>query len=247
MSDHSLLSDVTTQTEQELNPRLGQALSNWQAPPAPTSNKMLGRYCQLVRLDVNVHGGDLWEAYAIDSTQRLWDYLPYGPFANKACFFDFIHQKSQANDEHFYAIIDNHTHKSIGFIAYSRIQPAAASIEVAHVCFSPLLQKTTAATEAIFLLLAHSFTLGYRRCEWKCNSLNQGSKKAAKRLGFTYEGCFRQATVIKGHNRDTDWFSIIDGEWPRLQRAYNVWLDKKNFNDKQQIQSLGDCMLVVGE
>jgi RimJ/RimL family protein N-acetyltransferase len=224
---------------------LGKKVHDWQAPPFPAKEKILGRYCYLEPL-TGAHTQDLWDAYSRDTETKIWRYLPNGPVDDSAQFADFIHLKQEDSKEKdaestFYAIINTSTNKAMGYIAYARIQAAVGSIEVAHVCFSPLLQKTTIATEAIYLMINNSFSLGYRRCEWKCNSLNAGSIKAAKRLGFIYEGCFRQASIIKGRNRDTCWFSIIDSEWIELRTAYLAWLATDNFDaDQRQNQSLND-------
>ncbi|MFT5116897.1 MAG: RimJ/RimL family protein N-acetyltransferase [Kiritimatiellia bacterium] len=217
---------------------LGKKIHNWQAPPLPAKEKILGCYCYLEPLS-GAHTQDLWDAYASDTENKIWRYLPNGPFDNIEQFADFITSKKKASEEEnaesvFYAIVNISTNKAMGYIAYARIQAAAGSIEVAHVCFSPLLQKTTIATEAIYLMIDNSFHLGYRRCEWKCNSLNANSIKAAKRLGFVYEGCFRQATVVKGRNRNTSWFSIIDSEWAELRTAYLSWLATDNFDVEQR-------------
>jgi RimJ/RimL family protein N-acetyltransferase len=222
---------------------LGESINDWQAPPTPTRESRHGLHCYLEPLNPerqnNSHVQDLWDAYAQESNIALWQYLPYGPFDSLEEFHCFIISKATEANTIFYAVIDKRTGKAIGFIAYSRIQEDAGSIEIAHVCFSPKLQKTIMATEAVYLLIDYAFSLGYRRCEWKCNALHQGSKKAGERFGFQYEGCFRQAMVVKGHNRDTSWFSIIDGEWPKLKAGYLAWLDPNNFDaDFQQKNSL---------
>ncbi len=217
---------------------LGTPLPNWKIPCRPKKEFITGNYCQLEPLNVAQHANDLWHAYTGDNKAHIWDYLPYGPFNNCSEFEDFLKTRAQSNEDIFYAIVLCESQQAVGHIAYSRIQPNAGSIEIAHVCFSPLLQKTTAATQAIYLLIDHCFSLGYRRCEWKCNSLNQASKNAAQRLGFTYEGRFRQAVVVKGRNRDTDWYSIIDGEWPALKTAFQQWLDPSNFKELQQKKNL---------
>jgi len=222
---------------------LGEPVDHWTGAGYPLSanpseNTINGQYCRLSPLSTD-DTESLWQAYA-NINPELWDYLPYGPFTPSS-FVDFIHKKSQTDDAVFYTIRSQLSNQALGFIAYSRIQPKAGSIEVAHVCFSPALQKTTAATEAVYLMINRAFDLGYRRCEWKCNSLNEGSKKAAQRFGFTYEGQFRQAAVLKGHNRDTNWYSILDKEWPQLKTAYIQWLSPDNFDQQdQQLRSLKD-------
>jgi RimJ/RimL family protein N-acetyltransferase len=224
---------------QDQDPTLTADLRHWRAPVKPSKQIHQGRYCCLEPLNRGQHAQQLWQAFVEDKTQSLWQYLPYGPFKNVEDFSLFIEEKQNSTDAIFFALVSRSTKEPLGFVAYSRIQPEAGSIEVAHVCFSPSLQKTTLATEALFLLLDHCFSLGYRRCEWKCNALNSNSKKAAQRFGFQFEGHFRQATVVKGRNRDTDWYSIIDKEWPPLKSAYQLWLDPNNFDESNfQIRSL---------
>lgn len=138
---------------------------------------------------------------------------------------------SAQDDPLFYAILDKKTEKAVGLASYLRIQPKVGVLEVGHIHYSPLLQKTPLATEAMFLLMRRAFDeLGYRRYEWKCDALNAGSRKAALRLGFTFEGIFRQASVYKGRSRDTAWYSVIDREWPALKEAHEAWLSPENFD-----------------
>lgn len=212
-----------------------EVLDNWQAPPFPPNHSIEGQYCILQPLDAAAHVDDLWQAYALDTDNTIWGYLPYGPFANKKDFYQHIDSRRDIENQQYYAIVDRETQKAVGFIAYLRIQASAGSIEIGCLTFSPLLQKTRMATEAVYLLINNCIDLGYRRCEWKCNSLNEASKKSAARFGFQYEGCFRQAMVVKGKNRDTCWYSIIDKEWPQLKGAYHFWLEQDNFdqNGKQ--------------
>ena len=164
----------------------------------------------------------------------MWTYLPYGPFDSLDTYRAWTEEMSRRSDPLFFAIIDrNSGHPSgrvVGLASYLRIDPAAGSIEVGHLHYSPLLQRTPAATEAMFLMMERAFNLGYRRYEWKCDALNAPSRAAAQRLGFTFEGIFRQAVVVKGRNRDTAWFSIIDAEWPALANAFRRWLDPANFD-----------------
>jgi len=151
------------------------------------------------------------------------------------------------DDPLFYAIVDPGTNAAIGIASYLRILPAMGSIEIGHLCYSPLLQRTTAATEAIYIMMQQAFELGYRRCEWKCNALNQASRQAALRLGFRFEGVFRQALVSKGRNRDSAWFSVINGEWPALQQAIASWLQPANFDSRgEQLVSLSEMTQLLG-
>lgn len=161
----------------------------------------------------------------------MWAYLPYGPFESLATYGEWLGQMSSKPDPLFFAIIDQGSDRPVGVASYLRIDPEKGSIEVGHLAFSPLLQRTAAATEAMYLMMARAFALGYRRYEWKCNTLNAASRAAAERLGFTFEGVFRQAAVVKGRNRDTAWYSVIDGEWPRLREAFERWLAPANFDE----------------
>ena len=190
---------------------------------------MVGAYCRLEALDATRHGDDLWQAYTADTEDRIWTYLPYGPFPTKAQFEQWLTGHSAIEDPLFYAIIDTSSGKAVGIATYLRIQPAVGVIEVGHINYSPALQQTTAATEAMYLMMKNVFELGYRRYEWKCDNLNLGSQRAAKRLGFSYDGLFKQATIYKGRNRDTAWFSILDADWPPIDAEYQRWLAADNF------------------
>jgi RimJ/RimL family protein N-acetyltransferase len=161
----------------------------------------------------------------------MWTYLPWGPFADFDAYFAYIKMAAVRDDPLVFAIIDSATDKAVGVGSYLRINPTAGTIEVGGLAYSPLLQRRPAATEAMFLMMRRAFDeLGYRRYEWKCNALNAPSRSAATRLGFAYEGIFRQADVVKGRNRDTAWYAIIDDEWPKLRAAYERWLDPANFD-----------------
>ena len=170
----------------------------------------------------------------------MWTYLPYGPFADPATYRHWLDQAAGGQDPLFFAIVAGEPARAAGVAAFLRAKPASGSIEVGHLAFSPALQRTTAATEAMALMMATAFDeLGYRRYEWKCDALNAPSRRAALRLGFVYEGTFRQATVVRGHNRDTAWFSVTDAEWPRVKEAFRRWLEPANFGpDGRQYVSL---------
>ncbi|MGI4789937.1 MAG: GNAT family N-acetyltransferase, partial [Janthinobacterium lividum] len=155
-----------------------------------------------------------------------------GPFQTYEGYRAWAVQASQDADPFFFAVVDKSTNRALGVASYLRIQPQHGVIEIGSIHFSPLLQRTSAATEALYLMIAHVFSLGYRRCEWKCDALNAPSRAAALRLGFTFEGVFRQAIVYKGRSRDTAWFAIIDRDWPRLDAAFQAWLDPANFNEE---------------
>lgn len=208
---------------------LGRPVPDWRPPPAPPRIEAEGRWCRLEPLDLGRHGGDLHDALD-GGTGPIWTYLPYGPFADRAAFDAWLGELSRGSDPLAFAIVDRGTGRAVGLCAYLRIDPAAGSIEVGHVVYSARLQRTPAATEAMYLMMRRAFELGYRRYEWKCDSLNAASRAAALRLGFSYEGLFRQARVTKGRNRDTLWFSVIDGEWPALRAALERWLAPDNFD-----------------
>ncbi|HEY9248126.1 MAG TPA: GNAT family protein, partial [Rariglobus sp.] len=176
------------------------------------------------------HADELFAANSADQAGRMWTYLPYGPFASQADYRDWMERTCRGDDPLFYAIGDVASGRAAGVAAYLRVDPANGAIEIGHLAYSPALQRTTAATEALFLMIDRVFGLGYRRCEWKCDSLNAPSRAAATRLGFTFEGVFRQAVVVKGRNRDTAWFSIIDSEWPERRAGFVRWLAPENFD-----------------
>jgi RimJ/RimL family protein N-acetyltransferase len=217
----------------EWGQEIGFAVPNWVAPAWPTRDVLQGRFCRLEPL-TPAHAPNLFEAIAHESTDERWTYLPYGPYPNYAAYLAWVEQVSAKQDPLFFAIVDEQTGKAVGVASYLRITPASGTIEVGHLNFSPMLARTPAATEAMYLMMKHAFELGYRRYEWKCNALNLPSCEAAKRLGFTFEGIFRHALVAKGHNRDTTWFSIIDTEWPLIRAVIEQWLSPSNFDETGQ-------------
>jgi RimJ/RimL family protein N-acetyltransferase len=188
--------------------------------------------CEAVRLepvDPGRHAVDLFRAS--DRAPALWDYLAYGPFQDRHAFSEWLKERAASEDPLFFAVVDRASGQAQGMASYMRIKPEHGVIEIGHIWFAPVLQRTRQATEAIYLLARHAFDdLGYRRFEWKCDSLNQPSRRAAERFGFVYEGVFRQHMVIKGRNRDTAWFSILDGEWPAVRAAFEAWLRPENFD-----------------
>jgi RimJ/RimL family protein N-acetyltransferase len=193
---------------------------------------MEGRLCRLEPLDAATHAAALHEAYAADREGRNWTYLPYGPFTSAAEYVSWVESIQGGDDPLFHAIVSVATGRPVGVASYLRIEPLMGTIEVGHLSYSPALQQTPAATEAMYLMMRRAFDeLGYRRYEWKCNSLNAPSLAAAKRLGFRFEGIFRQAMVIKGRNRDTAWLSIVDAEWPGVRSALEGWLDPSNLDE----------------
>ncbi len=190
---------------------------------------MQGRHCRLEPL-TEAHAAELYEAAAADTDGHSWTYLHYGPFNTQAEYTTWIADRAASTDPLFFAILEADTGRAVGVASFLRIDPTNGVIEVGHLYFSPALQGTTAATEAMYLMMRHAFELGYRRYEWKCDSLNAPSRRAALRLGFQFEGIFRQAVVVKGRNRDTAWFSVIDGEWPHLRARFDKWLAPENFD-----------------
>lgn len=210
---------------------LGEALPDWRGAEFPPHAELSGCGCRLEPLNPERHCGSLWQAFAADSG-AMWTYLTSGPFEDEAAMLAWLQQSAAKADPQFYAIVDAASGKALGLASYLRIDPAAGSIEVGWLHFAPALQQSRLATAAMALMMGHAFALGYRRYEWKCNALNWPSRKAALRLGFRYEGTFRQARVDKGHSRDTAWFSVIDGEWPALQHCFERWLADENFDEQ---------------
>lgn len=229
---------MTGVTNEYLQPT-GAALPDWQPRPRPQRVVLQGRYCRLEPLTPAVHTGSLWKAWGKAEDGRDWTYLFAGPFASEQQFADYIAAAAASTDPLHYAVIDQKSGHALGTLSLMRIDPANGVIEVGSVAFSPELKRTLHATEAHFLLMRYAFDeLGYRRYEWKCDSLNGPSRRAALRLGFRFEGLFRQAVVYKGRSRDTAWFSIIDGEWPLIKDTFEAWLSEENQPAGGQVQSL---------
>ncbi|MDA7086885.1 GNAT family protein [Pseudomonas sp. SA3-5] len=207
---------------------------DWQPVPSPPRAPLTGRYVHLQPLDLAAHGDDLWLALqGPDADPLLWDYLPYGPFAERAAFDTWLAANAASADPLFFAVIELASQRAVGLLSFLRIAPRDGCIEIGHIAFGRAMQRSPASTEAVYLLAELAMgTLGYRRLEWKCNALNARSMRAAERLGFVYEGTFRQHMVIKGRNRDSAWFSILDREWPRCQAAFQRWLASANFDEQ---------------
>ena len=218
--------------------RIDAALDGWKPPPRPKFTPMQGRYVTLVPL-LPVHAKQLYAANRHDSENRNWAYLPYGPFADLAAYRGWVESIAQRQETMFFTVCHKADGNPVGIASYLNINPEMGSIEVGHIHFSPLLQASRAATEALVLMMENAFSLGYRRYEWKCNALNLASRRAAQRLGMSYEGVFRQHMVVKSRNRDTAWLSILDGEWTAARETFAIWLHPDNFdkNGKQK-QSL---------
>ena len=213
-----------------MNTVLGPIVCNWREPERPGRFELEGAYARLEPLESDRHCRELFSAYQEDREGRVWDYLPYGPFDSLARYTSWVDEAALSNDPLFFAIRDKSSRRAGGVASYLRVKPAQGSIEVGHINLAPVLQQTRAATDAMYLMMKWAFTAGYRRYEWKCNALNVRSRRAAERLGLSYEGVFRQATISKGRNRDTAWFAAIDGEWPALERAFENWLSPENFD-----------------
>lgn len=218
-----------------LNQPIGFPLPNWNACQHPTGSVMQGRLCRLEPVNCDNHSEDLYDAYALDVENRNWTYLPYGPFTTLAEFESWLKASCLGNDPCFFTVIEEKSDKAVGLASYLRIEPTVGVIEVGHIHFSPLMQGSTLSTEAMYLMMKRVFDdLGYRRYEWKCDALNTPSCAAAKRLGFEFEGIFRQATIYKQRNRDTAWYSILDSEWIMIKQAFEKWLDSDNFDANGQ-------------
>jgi RimJ/RimL family protein N-acetyltransferase len=209
---------------------VGPPLPDWRPPSRPAHAILEGRYCRLEPLDAGRHAADLHAAYSRDADGRMWTYLSSGPFTSSAELRSWVEARQDSEDPLFFAVVDASTARAAGVSSYLRIEPAHGVVEVGHLAFAPQLQRTRVATEAMYLMMKHVFDIGYRRCEWKCDALNAPSRRAAERLGFTFEGIFRQAIVYKGRNRDTAWYSVIDSEWPVLETSFRAWLDPDNFD-----------------
>ena len=223
------------QEHNHLGQPIGFAVPNWQARPRPPRSVMQGRLCRVEPLSVEAHGQGLFDAYGEDRDGRIWTYLGYGPFDSLAAFEEWMETTCSGDDPLFHAVVDGASGQALGVASYLRIEPAVGVIEVGHINFAPRLQRSVLATEAMYLMMARVFgDLGYRRYEWKCDALNEASCRAAERLGFSYDGTFRQATMYKGRNRDTAWYAVLDRDWPRLEAAYEAWLDPANFDAKGQ-------------
>ena len=213
---------------------------DWKPARRPERAPLEGETVRLEPVDPDRHALDLFAAS--EGAPALWDYLAYGPFPNQRVFTEWLKERAASDDPLFYAVVDRDLGTARGMASLMRIKPEHGVIEIGHIWFAPVLQRTRQATEAIYLLARHSFDdLGYRRFEWKCDALNQPSRRAAERFGFVFEGVFRQHMVIKGRNRDTAWFSILDGEWPVVRAAFEAWLAPENFDEEgRQRRSLAE-------
>ncbi len=222
---------------------IGLPVENWLPREISLTAEMPGKYCKLVAFNPEQHSTELFKAFSLDTDARNWTYLPYGPFDTETDFYNWCSKACISKDPQFYTVVSQFNERITGMASFLRIAPEVGSIEVGHIHFSPLMQGTRLATEAMFLMMRRVFDeLGYRRYEWKCDALNSPSCEAAERLGFQFEGIFRQAVMYKQRNRDTAWFAIVDGDWPRLRAGFEIWLADDNFDtDGLQIRSLKEC------
>jgi len=232
---------------------------NWKPALAPGPVTLRGRYVTLESLDVERHGASIWEA--VRGHDELWNWLAHGPYLNAEKMLAEINEWRQAASSVVLAIIPreegppvagaardkSREDKAKGWASYMRIEPAHGVIEVGNILFSPELKRTRAATEAMYLMAGHVFDhLGYRRYEWKCNALNEPSRRAAQRFGFRFEGIFRQHMVVKDISRDTAWFAMLDHEWPARKQAFEAWLDPRNFDEQgKQRKSLAEIQALT--
>jgi len=213
----------------------------WTPARAPQPRPLQGRYVRLEPLDPLRHGADLWQALQAEdrADPNLWHFLPYGPFTDQMAFLAWLTTQAQGHDPLFYAVVDPHEGRALGQLSLMSIVPEHGSIEIGHVAFGACLQRTPLASEAFHLLMQEAFALGYRRLEWKCDAANARSRRAAERLGLSFEGVFRQHRVVKDRNRDTAWYSLLDREWPAVDAGFQRWLAPDNFAaDGRQLSAL---------
>lgn len=219
---------------------LGQPISfpveNFTPPPRPNFNSLIGNFVRVEPISLS-HLSQLYTAFAQNRDGGNWTYLPYGPFGSETEFADWAKMTCLGEDPKFYTILG--PHGATGIASYMRMEPKVGCIELGHIHLSPLLQRQRAGTEALLLMIEWAFEAGYRRLEWKCDALNRPSCRAAQRLGLSYEGTFRRATIYKSRNRDTAWYAATSKEWPALRGAYQEWRSLKNFDHNgHEIQKL---------
>jgi RimJ/RimL family protein N-acetyltransferase len=228
----------------ELGQPIGARLEDWTGAREPDRETIVGLRCRLEALDADLHAAALHAAYGENRDGRNWTYLPYGPFETEREYVDLVRGLLTLGEPCFFAIVDASSGAPVGVASYLRAFPAMGSIEVGHLSYSPALQQTPTSTEAMYLMMRRAFEdWGYRRYEWKCDSLNAPSCAAAQRLGFRFEGVFHNHVVAKNRNRDTAWFAITDDEWPGIRVAMESWLAPGNFDDSgAQRARLADFM-----
>ena len=213
---------------------------NFKKARIPSKKKLNGKYCFLEPVNIKKHSKDLFKNFSLDKKGIDWTYMPTGPYKTEKSLKKYLKAKNFTGNPFFYAIYSKRLKTYCGLASYLRIKPQIGTIEVGWITYAPNLQRTVEATEAMYLMMKNAFeSLGYRRYEWKCDNLNKRSKKSALRLGFKYEGLFRQATIYKKRNRDTAWFSIIDKEWKKLKKGYQRFLKSSNFDKNyEQLKKL---------
>ena len=237
-----LLFDVPQEIDPETTLPIGPQVSSTPAR-LPEVAVIEGRFCRLERLDASRHGDALYEASSPADAAARFRYLPDPAPSSRAEFTTWLN-RALAGPDAFYAVVDRQTGRACGRQAFMRMAPEHRSIEIGNIYWGPEISRTPVATEALFLFAEHAFTeLGYRRFEWKCDALNAPSRRAAQRFGFTFEGQFRRAVIVRGRTRDTAWYSIIDADWPRLKAGYERWLAEDNFDaGGQQLSSLAELI-----
>ncbi len=231
---------MTDESQQPIDPEVDAHLAE-----RPQRVTLKGRWVTLAPLDAHKHAVSLYDgSNGEPERERVWTYLFDGPYATLQDFRANLETKARSEDPLFFAVIDNASGRALGYQTFLRIDPANRVIEVGNIMYTPALQRTTGATEAQYLFASYVFdTLGYRRYEWKCNALNAPSRRVAERLGFTFEGVFRQHMIVKGRNRDTAWFAMLDSEWPARKAAFERWLRRDNFDGQgRQKESLSSLM-----
>jgi RimJ/RimL family protein N-acetyltransferase len=212
-------------------PPLGPVVKGWKGAKLPAAKRLPGKLVTMEALSIPRHGGALFDLFTHPAEQGVWTYIPAGPFKSLTDLKSQLRAWQLGNQRIFYVILDKKTRKPLGLWSYLRIKPAQGNIEIGFIVFSRFLRKSRAATEAFYLMMKHPFEdLGYRRLEWKCNALNAASRRAAERLGFTFEGIFRSHMVVKGRSRDTAWFAMLAREWPRAKKGFRAWLKDSNFD-----------------
>jgi len=233
-----------SRTVNKLGQPVGAPIEDWKGATEPDREAIVGPRCRLESLDADRHAAALYAAYSKNAEGRNWTYLPYGPFESEQAYVDLVRGILTLRDTYFFAIVDALSGEPLGVASYLRAVPAMGTIEVGHLSYSPALQQTPVSTEAMYVMMKRVFEdWGYRRYEWKCDSLNAPSRAAAERLGFRYEGTFRNHVVAKNRNRDTAWFAITDDEWPGIRSAMETWLAPTNFDESgNQRTRLGDRM-----
>ncbi|QLQ80653.1 hypothetical protein HG537_0D06540 [Torulaspora globosa] len=224
----------------EFDQEIGYAIDDWEGRDAPGKVVLTGEFCQVEPINAEKHGLQLFESFKVIG-DKIWTYVPIGPYESLESYKEFLEECARRDDEIHFAIVDKTTGDAVGTIAFISVNPQNGSAEAGYVIYSSRLRQTPMATEAQYLLMKYIFDdLKYRRYEWRCDSLNKPSRAAAERLGFKFEGTFRQVVVMKGRNRDTTWLSITDKEWPLCKKALEIWLSTNNFQDGVQKRSLSD-------